>query len=58
MTYEQTIILRVNEETKKWLDDVSYQSGVSMSRIVRLILDQVKIAGKIEDGKVILKKEE
>ena len=57
MTYEQTIILRVDDETKKWLDEVSTQSGVSMSRIVRLILDQIKMAGKIEDGKVIWNKE-
>ena len=57
MTYEQTIILRVDDETKKWLDEVSYQSGVSMSRIVRLILDEIKVAGKIEDGKVIWNKE-
>lgn len=57
MTYEQTIILRVNEETKKWLDEVSTQSGVSMSRLVRLILDEVKTTGKIEGGQVIWKGE-
>ena len=55
MTYEQTIILRVDEDTKRWLEDVSYQSGVSMSRIVRLILDEIKVAGTIKDGKVIWK---
>ena len=57
MTYEEIIILRVDEETRRWLEAVSQASGLSMSRVVRLILDNVKKSGMIKDGKVIFRKE-
>lgn len=57
MTYEEIIILRVDEETRRWLEAVSQASGLSMSRVVRLILDNVKNSGTIKDGKVTFRKE-
>jgi len=53
MNYEQVIILRVSEETRLWLDELSASSGMTVSKIVRSILDQVKAAGRIEGDKVI-----
>jgi len=53
MEYEKVIILRVSEETRLWLDELSASSGVTVSKIVRSILDHVRVAGKVEGDKVI-----
>ncbi len=57
MTYEETIILRVDEDTRRWLEDTSKAAGVSISTIVRLIMNEVRVSGTIQDGKITWKDE-
>ena len=53
MKNSKTIILRMEPELRKRLEDEAARNGISLSEQVRRILAQVDTVGTIKDGLVI-----
>ena len=52
MKNSKTIILRMEPELRKRLEDEAARNGISLSEQVRSILSQVDTVGTVKDGKI------
>ena len=57
MKNSKTIILRMEPELRKRLEDEAARNGISLSEQVRRILSQVDYAGTVKDGVIEWKKD-
>lgn len=51
-TYTVSVPVRMTPEMKEFLEKKAAEEKVTVSEIVRLLVDRLEVAGVIEDGKI------
>ena len=51
-TYTVSVPVRMTPEMKDFLEKKAAEEKVTVSEIVRLLVDRLEVAGVIEDGKI------